>query len=109
MSDKKQPLSTLRGRLRNVVGNLEILNREMEGILEAADAGGALDEWGNGCPNEQDHMVKMVMGHMDRIEALRKEIRQFMSKPRKNRRSREQRVVHRYADAHRAQRRSMMA
>ena len=79
---ERTSISTLRGRLRNVVGTIEVLEKELDQIVKLADPSANLDEHGEGCPNEFDHLLKHATETMWTLADERRKMRKFLSKPR---------------------------
>ena len=75
-------VSVLRGKLRNVVGTLEVLESELDQIVDLAEPHCNQDEQGHGCPNEYDHVLRHAAQIFWRLGEQRAEMRKFLSKPR---------------------------
>ncbi len=86
----RTPVSTLRGKLRNVVGTLEVLESELDQIVELSGPHCNQDENERGCPNEYDHLFRHAAKIMCRLAEHRGEMRRFLSKPRSGLRRRQE-------------------
>ncbi len=76
------PVTTLRGKLRNVVGTLEVLESELDQIVDLADPNGNQDARGRGCPNEYDRISRHAGQIFWLLGEQRAKMRRFLSKPR---------------------------
>ncbi len=78
----KTPVSTLRGKLRNVVGTLEILTVQLEEIMELSEphcewAGKPIHD--RGTPTPYDHIFDHACDLSRKLQGLRIEMRRWLN------------------------------